>query len=266
MIKIRGLNPDLINAAASVLLVESTIQPEDEFVSGRVKAAVDSGRYDIIHSERSSYDPARTKEFHLLPKLGDGWVNVVERKGRPGLLHYDPRVSHPVSNGDTDFPRNYIDLKPGFHKSIPATREHGVIFRGMSQEEYDDSMARGFFKSAGAMNLEGQEGLTYYSKSPEQAAFYAHSFAPAQYKATGQHHAYVVAVKDPGTDVRLPGVGEDEVGIPHEIPVSDMVGLYVGKAYAATHGNFQTHKSWDGKITDGSSNDPTVHVRWEKQQ
>jgi hypothetical protein len=141
----------------------------------------------------------------------------------------------------------------------------------MSEEEFKNIKSTGVIKSRGDYNLEGQEGLTYYSRDPGQAAHYAHGFAPAQFKASGRHNVYVVAVKDPNTEVKVAGTGEDEVGIPHAISAEDILHVHVGKAYASYPGSHSINKdSWnkephEGKYSEGSSSAPSTMIGYKKK-
>jgi hypothetical protein len=111
--------------------------------------------------------------------------------------------------------------------------------------------------------MTGQEGLTYYSRDPSQAQSYAHSFAPTEFRASGKHNVYVVAVRDPGTHVHVAGTGEDEVGIPHAISKSDILHVHEGTAYASQAGTASLHKSYRG-LEDASSSVPSISVGWRK--
>jgi hypothetical protein len=70
-------------------------------------------------------------------------------------------------------------------------------------------------------------------------------------------------VKDPGTDVRVKGVGEHEVGIPHAISHKDIVSVHQGRAFASVPGSEQARHE-NGKYVGGSGTTPETHAGWKK--
>jgi hypothetical protein len=240
---------------------ESVSDYPQEAVIGRLKDAVNSGRYDIVHHEEDD----NYHHFHAVPKKSDNAIEFKEREGKHPSW-YDPEIAHVHTPHPEDaFPRTYPKLKSdsGYHLEPQDTKTHGVIYRGMSQEEFDNIKKTGKIQSHGEYNMDGQEHLTYYSKSPSQAQSYSHSFAPTQFKASGHHNAYIVAVKDPGTDVKITGTGEDEVGIPHPIDAKDILHVHVGRAYSGSPGSYSIHKGWHG-LEESSSTTPQAYVGWKK--
>jgi hypothetical protein len=231
---------------------------------GRIKDMHDSGRYDI-----TSKDENDRILYTATPKKPKGAVEFTYRKGRDEKHWHDPEISTLDKTDPKDeYPRQSVSLKPdsGYHKEIQDEKKDGVLYRGMSHEEFQNVKKTGKIKSKGDFNLEGQEGLTYYSKSPSQSQSYANAFTPPQYKPTGTHNAYVVAVKDPGKHKHIEGTGEDEVGISHDIPVKDILHVHVGRTYSGWPGSLDVNKNWDGKHTEGSSTAPTSLVGWKKTE
>ena len=167
-----------------------------------------------------------------------------------------------------EYPRNHARLNKdsGYHQDIQDDKKDGVLYRGMSHEEFHAMKKDGHIKSKGDYNLGGQEGLTYYSKSPSQAQYYANSFTPAQHKPTGTHHAYVVAIKDPGNHKKIKGTGEDEVGIPDKVSTKNILHVHVGRVYSGQPGKFEVRKEYGGKFVEGSSSGPTSLVGWKKTE
>lgn len=248
-------------------ITESTY-PSDvpkEAILGRVKNLYDSGRYDVTPET----DERGSIKFKATPKKPNNAVDFLHRKGRPEVHWHEPKISTlSTPDPETQYPRIRAELNPdsGYSHNIQDKKTPGVLFRGMSHEEFHNIKKTGKIQSKGEYNMgDKQVGLTYYSKSPEQAQNYAHSFAPLEHRATGQHHAYVVAVKDPGTGVKVDGTGEDEVGIPHAISKDDILHVHVGRAYAGAPGEENAHKSWSG-FEAGSGNTPDVSVAWKKME
>lgn len=258
----KNLSAQLIESAK--LILESPNEIPHEALVGRIKDAHGSGRYHI-----TSTPTDHGHSFTAIPKKSDNAVDYQHRVGRPEVHWHDPEISHlETPHPEDPYPRTYARLKPdsGYQQEIPNEKTDGVMYRGMSHEEFHSVKHTGKIQSLGGHNMDGQEGLTYFSHSPAQAQFYANSFAPVQHKATGQHPAYVVAVKNPGTGVRVPGTGEDEIGIPHHISDADILHVHVGRVFAAEPGSFDVRKEWDGKHVEGSSSAPSTSIGWKKEE
>jgi len=247
-------------------ITESADNP-DEAIVGNLKTMQDSGRYKITH--KGYNDRYDSHDFIVTAHPPRNAVSFYHQKGRDEQSWYNPDMAEIHTPYPEDpYPRTYPRLKAssGYRQDIDDQKTHGVLYRGMSHEEFNNIKKTGLIKSHGDYNLEGQEGLTYYSRDPSQAAHYAHGFAPAQHKASGKHNVYVVAVKDPGTDVKVSGTGEDEVGIPHPISVDDILHVHVGKAYASHPGTHTMVKDWSSKYSDGSGSHPNTYIGWKKKE
>ena len=252
-------------------ITESTY-PSDvpkEAILGRVKSLYDSGRYDITPEHNT--DNRDGIEFHAIAKRPSNAVEFQNRLvSKPSLREkswHDPEIStlhtpHP----EDQFARTIAVLKPdsGYSRNVQDEKKQGVLYRGMSHEEFKNILKTGKIESNGESNIgDEQKGLTYYSRDPSQAQSYAHSFAAAENKASGQHHAYIVAVKDPGTEVKVNGTGEDEVGIPHPISKDNILHIHVGRAFHADHGSDSVVKSYAG-YQGGSGSTPSTYIGWKK--
>jgi len=133
--------------------------------------------------------------------------------------------------------RDRLVPKPNLRFRLDLKPQQGVIYRGMSAQEYENILRTGQIQSKGGHNIgDEQKGLTYYSTDPSTAESYASSFAPDQYRPTWQAPAYVVAVKAPSADIikRVPGTGEHEVGVKGAISADHIVAVYQGKVVAHT--------------------------------
>lgn len=251
--------------------INESVYPSDvpkEAILGRVKNMYDSGRYDV--TAEHDYDGRGGIEFHAIAKRPIGAVYFQSKLSRhplSGKSWHDPSIStlhtpHP----EDQFPRTHAVLNPdsGYSNEVQDKKTPGVLFRGMSHEEFKNIQKTGKIQSKGESNIGNeQKGLTYYSRDPSQAQSYAHSFAAAENKASGHHHAYVVAVKDPGTEVKVAGTGEDEVGIPHAIGKDDILHIHVGRAYQGSHGSESVVKGYSG-YGGGSGSTPQTSVGWKK--
>ena len=252
-------------------LTEETQKVPKEAMIGRVKSLYDSGRYDV--TPEHDYDSNGGIEFHAIAKRPKSGVEFQNRKvPKPGLKTtswHDPEISTLVTPHPEDpFPRTHAELKSdsGYHKDVQAKKTPGVLYRGMSHEEYQNVMKTGKIQSKGESNIGNeQKGLTYYSRDPAQAQSYAHSFASAENKASGKHPAYIVGVKDPGTEVKVKGTGEDEVGIPHAISKEDIIHVHKGRVFAGHHGSESVRKGWSG-YESGSGSTPGTDIAWKKME
>jgi hypothetical protein len=175
-----------------------------------------------------------------------------------GTSHYDPAVAHPDENG-------YIVPKhPEASHPPPEKAEPGLIYRGMSHEEYQHALKRGSFESTGEHNIgDKQKGLTYFSSDPHQAKTYSHSFAPWYHGATPHHPAVVVAVKDRKNyevDPRYP----TELGVRGSTPTSDIHHVYFGKPYHVKPGHVDINVDHTGP-SEGSRDTPSAHLMWHRE-
>lgn len=234
--------------------------PQAKLVSRTLRPMVESGYKLKVESKRDDVHVVRP-----IPPIPEGIKEY--GSGRRGG-YYDPSLSSIVTEDPgTEYARDRVVPNDGLSQDVPATREAGVIFRGMSAGEYAAFQKTGEIRSAGNYNLEGQDNLTYWSNDPEQAQHYASSFAPAEYKATFERPAYVVAAKHPGAENtrHVPGTGEDEVGVAVPIKASDVTAVYRGRVFDYTPGSYDLrHDDVAGTLTEGSSTGPSSSLVWDK--
>lgn len=232
---------------------------------------VDPTRYEVTSQKTSDYDPEQI-DVKFRPKLSNTAVPYDYYTQRKRGQHwYEPELAT-LSKEDMGevFERQIPRLKPEYSTEIKTDLSKKLIYRGMSEDEFQNIMKTGKIKSHGDFNLEGQEGLTYFSTDPTSAQFYAHNFAPSNHKATGIHHAYVIGVENPGTGVHIEGTAEHEVGIPHEIDANKIKEIHRGRAYNISDGEYSFKKDWskgwrsEPTYKPGSHMMPTVHLAWER--
>jgi hypothetical protein len=190
-----------------------------------------------------------------------------QRPGDPsrGDLLYDPDRAVIENNPDyVDVNGQSIDIS--YTRALPsqgASRlseivepKEGVIYRGMSAEEYQNAMRDGYFESRGDYNIgEGQRGLTFFSPNMDTAENYAASFTPFDYLPTPDRPAYVVAIRQPD-DVNLDTQGE--VGVPGRIPVTEIVDTYRGDVYAARPSDWHLQDDWGTPRLSGTRYSPQI--------
>lgn len=137
----------------------------------------------------------------------------------------------------------------------------GLLWRGMSNEEYENAKRDGYFQSKGDWNFEGQEGETYFSTDPNAAANYANDFAPIQFKPGFGNPAHVIGIPD---RPELPRY-EHEVGVPGQIPFSDVVQHYTGHPTAISPGSSSYFNDIStGEWSEGGGSGPSVSLAWER--
>lgn len=175
---------------------------------------------------------------------------------RGGTGRYDTRFYRKIHNGETldDENGKAIAVKDRLEPIraivswIPAQKRSGVIFRGMSAQEYANVLRTGEIRSNGSYNIGDQQvGLTYYSTEPDSAASYATSFAPSQHAPTFDQPAYVVGVHMPDQNrIRyVKGTGEHEVGVIGPIPVLDIIEVYRAIVIEQGTESYMTRVHWE---------------------
>ena len=141
-----------------------------------------------------------------------------------------------ISPGDIIESTDIRKIIKGFNFNYP--QEKNRIFRGMSNEEFQESFKRGYFKSEGfgMKDSPRQKGATYFTNAPDEAAAYSNAYAKSGFKATPNNPSIVV-------EIDAPRKGQFEVidklenpirgGILGEIPFSRVRGIYRGEVYVA---------------------------------
>jgi hypothetical protein len=218
---------------------------------------LDRGAWDITEVDVDErYDGTR-RELAINPKIVDG-VKVHKSPHRRRPEFYDETLAYI----DED---ERIKPKPdsGYSREIPAEKEDGFIYRGMSAEEWETAQSNGFVKSRGDYNIgSGQDGLTYYAEDPRTAASYATSYQPYPMIPTFERPAMVIKIKRPA-DAVIDQAPEGEVGVRQKISVDDIVEKYIAKPYHMSQGSIDILDGWDGART-GSRGSPSSDVVWKK--
>jgi len=213
------------------------------------------GRYDVSlkGEDRGTYTLA------FAPKVpADLEIKVFEKRKGGGRKFYDPRYAQPkVTGRDEESGMEFTNLVPTdearskMRLADVAKPEPGMLYRGMSNAEYRASIERGSFRSEGGYNLgPDQEGLTYFSPDLGKAGNYAAGFAPYAFKPTFTDPAYVVKVREPSVvslNPDLPG----EVGVPGEVPVSEVVAVFRGDPFVIDEGEIDVRVE-NGAFVEGA--------------
>jgi len=180
---------------------------------------------DAMALSRTGSDPKR-----FLPYTGS-----FHKKNSPSF--YDPKYWD-VKPDNLEYPEGVIvgtrdklvPVIPSKTASSLIKPDNEIMYRGMSADEMASFLRNQELKSRGDYNLTGQEGLTYFTKDPEAAEYYANAFAPEKYKPDMEKPAYLVAAKRPPSSriVDVPGTASHELGVTGPVPVEDVVGVYRG--------------------------------------
>lgn len=129
---------------------------------------------------------------------------------------------------------------------LPEAAEEGLIYRGMSADEYEAIRKSGLIQSQGKYNIgDAQANLTYFGTDPRTAGSYANSFAPRDFKPTFEKPGYVVGVRRPGDEQirHVEGTGSNEVGVFGAIDASDIRKVYRGNVIDHIPGDEYTSPS-----------------------
>ncbi|UMO75972.1 large polyvalent protein [Planktothrix phage Pag-Yong1] len=178
---------------------------------------------------------------------------------------YDPnyfaKVEDPLldEEGRVLAARDRLEPKPNLVQDIEdlgVRPQEGIIFRGMSAGEYENFLRSGEIRSNGSYNLQGQDGLTYFSTDPRSAQSYANGFAPEEFKPTFDRPAYIVAARAPApSDTRrVPGTGNHEIGVTRPIRAEEVTAVYRGNVVAYV----------PAQREGGFYAAPTAFVHWEQ--
>ena len=201
-------------------------------------------------------------------KLEEGWYKIHEDFSKRALYRYNYRGEKAEYNpdffdleddsledehGKSIATKDKLVPKPHLRHELNLTKNPNLVYRGMSNAEFQQIKKTGKIQSKGGYNLAGQEGLTYFSTDPNSAEFYAHAFAPWKHKANWDNPAWVVAINkpDPSRVVKVPGTGAHEVGVTGSVDASEIQEIYRGTAV-------QYHPGVPDQVA------PSAWLHWEK--
>lgn len=233
-------------------LPEGVPLPEIPDESGRGRWKLDNHRQEIEFGDDPDY-----LEWDVAPAdapAQDSYdVPDGERGVRRRTVYYDPAVTQ-VTRGDIAKQEIRHNVSAQQNSITDFDLPAGMIWRGMSHEEWEAAKANGYIESNGSYNLGDensyQRGRTYFSTRPESAALYATGYAPWQFQPSFSRPGHVVAIPD-RPDVARGALGEgsadqSEVGVPGRIPFDQVAQHYVARPFAIFPGRAWTQKGWDG--------------------
>lgn len=255
-----GINPNSMGSLPDLgnLPKTSAIDENEYDISGMPQLIPENGgRWETRHQESKpgTYERSGRHEFGIHPANAPGKVDF-ERYGRPGTAYYDPTRTD-MQDGDwgpepTTKPNRISDHNP------PA----GMLWRGMSDEEYQGAKKDGYFQSKGEWNIgDGQVGKTYFSTNPEQAANYATGFSPWHLQPSFGKPGHVVGIPD---RPEIEREGGTEVGVPGKVPFDQASHHFEAHPLTIRPGSIgYTNGDWSGKWELSGSSGPAVQTQWE---
>jgi hypothetical protein len=203
-------------------------------------------------------------EATVIPKDRSGFQKYKPRNNKDDIHYYDPKIAE-LKTFDKGEPYEFqvpqLKTNSGLSNSIEPLSDPNTIYRGMSAGEYNNFLQTGKIQSNGEYNLEGQNGLTYWSSDPKSAVSYSNSFAPAKFKARPDAPAYVVATRKPNEVVNVNGVDSHEVGVSRPIDKSEIIGIWEGKPYSIEPFKISLRPSNNG-YAEGSSVTGSPQLGW----
>lgn len=232
-----------------------------EIANQTLREVFKSGRWNIrIKPERKDF-VTRYHDIEYTPVLGE---NIVEVPGDgPVRQFYNKDLATLDNKG-----RAVLREDSGYLPEIPAQPEEGVIYRGMSNEEWLASLERGYLLSEGYYNLPGEEGLTYFAVDPKTAASYASGYAPYPFTPTFDRPGIVVKVRRPANVIEG-GMGDSrvspgEVAVEDRIPIREVISVYEGRPYEMSGGSIELHSEHGGPWIAGNGTHAGANLGWRE--
>jgi hypothetical protein len=226
-----------------------------------------NGRWDYRHQETSG-DSYLRHEYGIHPVTAPATHTYVDHRGRTKTVHYDPELTGGQVPRPGQFRHEWDDHQALRNEVSDLALPPGMLWRGMSHDEYEKARQQGYFESQGDHNIgDIQKGLTFFSTNPEQASNYATWFAPADYKPTFTHPGHIIGIPDRpdvprGPDPTRPDPTSTEVGVPGRVPFGAVTHHYVGHPSTITPGSQGVVEGWRGWEESGGSH-PTSTIMWK---
>lgn len=219
--------------------------------------------HTLIKQPKTQWDQRDHHELTLHPIGGTPYQSRPDRTN-----YYDPKVSdlQTFDPGVEYIERTRPVLKQGHSDEIEPLGP-GIIYRGISHEEYEFFLRTGRIESIGDHNIGNQQkGLTYWATDPRTAESYANGFAPIQHKPTFLHPAYIIATRMPQETRKVKGTGENEVGVARPIMANEIVAIWQGSVYDYTPLSYTVFKQEDNSFDVGSGSGSQAQLVWKRIQ
>jgi hypothetical protein len=244
--------------------------PEGAVIESRELAvAIDRGAFTFVATERpkGQFESGRRFEISIAAKKTAGIEEYFARKTDDHPSLYDPQLADLVMEDEGEpYERLRAVPKDEAKLSITPFDRDDVIYRGMSAEEFEESVRRGYMESRGEYNIGGeQEGRTYWSSEVDTAQAYANGFAPWQYIATFEKPGYVVAAVKPG-NAEIRERYPTEVAVPGRVATSQIVAAWRGDVFDHRPGERDAIEESENVYRLGGGVGTSSRVVWSRVQ
>lgn len=254
---------------AALLFAEVASSPD---LLAMVKGLAGQGNGRWVYPHKSTDDRGYT-EWGMDPSDAPASFTDPGKYDSPRTVFYDPARAS-VKPGEFRPEVTYTNPN-AIRRLDDANLPPGLLWRGMSDEEYQASKARGYFESSGTYNIGGehgdngpgspgfQAGRTFFTTRPGSADSYASSFAPWQYTPTFSRPAHVVGIPDQPDAPRGPLGNEPnshEVGLTGRIPFDSVAHHWVGHVSTMSPGRWVGYLNSDPPYRGGSAG---ASLEWE---
>jgi len=248
-------------------LVEKDIIPNmaDNFDTRRLQQMFEDERWQMVVGDNYGQWGRTRVDIEIYPRTTDSVIQVRPDADAPAwhprLTFVDTKVAR--MEGDRIIPQK------GWTTEVPAEFvEDGYMYRGVSYEEWQEIQRTGRIQSRGEYNLGGeQEGMTFFSLDPSQAAHYAGTFQPYQTLPTFNKPAYVVRIKiqpDAITSEMNPAVVGREVAMRRAVSIDEIDMVLEVRPGSITPGRVELTDdilgNGMGQLTTGGRSSPGMQV------
>lgn len=226
-------------------------------LSSVMRVPEDNGRYRIDYHSGPEPGQRGIHTWTVSPASYPAVDSYTTQYGQDKTLYYDPAVIQP-RRGDLG---HEYEQPPNAQIKDVAPGDQGLLWRGMSHEEYENAKRQGYFESQGGGNIgDDQNGLTLFSTGVRDAGVYAASGA-SQHRAVFGKPAHIVGIPMRPWDWEL----DHEKGIRGRIPFSDVAKHYVGHPYAIKPGKIQVvHDDRGLSVLGGGGGIGTIYHAWHE--
>lgn len=228
-----------------------------------------NGRWGLTYK---GYTPSRSMggrhDWEIGPTSAPETFNE-SNLGRNFTIHYDPNRAHvewDEHEGQRLRPYAVVHGSDKLTDLAGGDKHPGHLFRGMSDEEFQEAKQRGHFQSKGDWNLGGtQEGRTYFTPSLGTAEHYSNGYAPMGFRPTFDKPAHVIGIPDqPENPDYQREQGGHEVGVKGQIPFDSLTHHWTGHAAAIRPGTLDVRDNgWGEPDKPFMGMQPSVDVQWE---
>lgn len=234
--------------------------PEEVRVAdGAIRAAAERGAFRM-----EAATGGRPDRYTLRVHPDGGGTAYVARESGQRVSWFDPELAdiETLDAGDI-LERRLARAKAGLSEDAPADAQPGLVYRGMSFEEFVSVLRTGEVRSNGCRNLSSQEGMTVWGTDARTAASYANGFAPMAFKPTFRRPAFIVAAPWPQEVRNVPGMGDNEVGVMRGIRLDELTAVWRGRVFDFDPGTIELVPH--GKEhRQGSAVMPSARVVWDR--